>query len=75
VLFVKLDLTTQSSRKQAEFMIAALGLGEHWPRHGGKTGFILLIDPATNRVVEMLTKQHDFKQMAAAIDRAIGEAG
>lgn len=73
VLFVTLDLTTQSSRKQAEYMTAALGLGGHWPTYGGKTGFILLIDPATNEVVEVLTKRHDLKQMVSAIDRAIGD--
>lgn len=53
-LFVTLDLTDKKSR-QREYLMAALGLGDVWRDHSGKTGFALVIDPTTKRVAGKLT--------------------
>lgn len=72
VLFVEIDLTNQTTTRQAQFMLAALGAGDLWATYGGKTGFILLLDGQTREVVGKLTKDQDFKQMVAAIQQAAG---
>ncbi len=74
VLFVTLDMTTQSQRKQAEYHAAALGIGDLWPTYGKKTGLILLIDAQSRKVVGTLNKTHDIKQMGSALKRAIADA-
>ena len=53
-LSVKLDQTDKDS-KQAEYMLAALGLGDLWKEHAGKTGYVLLVDTATKKVVSTIT--------------------
>jgi len=74
VLFLELDHTSEPSRRQAEYLAAALGLQEVWKENGGTTGFILLIDADTREVLAKLTKDQDIKvmgsQLLAAIDRA-----
>ncbi len=59
VLFVRLDLTDQRGRSQAEYMVASLGIGKLWTSLGeGKTtGQIVLIDPTGKSVVQ--TIPHD----------------
>jgi len=75
VLFVELDLTNTTTHRQAEYMAAALGVGELWPEYGEKTGFILLIDQETKRVVATLTRDMDIKQMGAALTEAVAASG
>ena len=70
VLRVTLDQTDRES-PQAEYLLAALGLGELWKEHAGKTGFILLVDPETRRVVGRVTSDMDAAAMVRSIDRAI----
>jgi len=74
VLFLELDHTSEPSRRQAEYLAAALGLQEVWEENGGTTGFILLIDANTREVLAKLTKDQDIKvmgsQLLEAIDRA-----
>ncbi|MEX2307155.1 MAG: thioredoxin domain-containing protein [Pirellulales bacterium] len=69
VLFARLDLTDRRSRKQAAYLMTMLGLQEAWEGAGAgqKTGFILLIDPATKQPVGQLTADQDVKQMKAAL--------
>lgn len=69
-LFVKLDQTDKNSH-QAEYMLAALRLGNLWKEHAGKTGYVLLVNPRTNKVVAQLTADQDVESMQAAIVRAI----
>ncbi len=66
VLFVTLDLTNISTRNQSELLAAALGLQSVYKNNPG-TGFILLVDPKTHRVVKKLTADQDIKTMSKAI--------
>jgi thiol-disulfide isomerase/thioredoxin len=67
VLFTRLDLTDSSSRKQARYLMTTLGLNEVWQASGAgeKTGFILLVDAGSKKVVGRLTAEQDLKQMKA----------
>lgn len=69
-LTVKLDQTDKDS-KQAEFMLAALGLGDLWKEHAGKTGYVLLVDTATKKVVSTITYQQDVKEIKATLMSAL----
>ncbi len=70
LLTVKLDKSDRDS-KQAEYMLAALGLGELWREHAGKTGYVLLVDAETKRVVDTLTRAHDTQTMTSKLRQAI----
>jgi hypothetical protein len=69
-LTVKLDQTDPKSR-QAEYMLAALGLGDLWKDHGGKTGFVLLVDARTRKVVSTITPAQDVKEIKATLAAAV----
>ena len=71
VLFVTLDGTTESGRRQSQYHAAALGLNEVWRSHGGKTGFVLLVDAKTRKVVTKLTKDKSLKEMGKSLQSAI----
>lgn len=72
VLFVELDQTTSAGRKQAGFLLNAMGGKSVWKEYGGKTGFILLLNPEDMSVVGKLTKENGFKDMVKAIGKARG---
>ncbi len=70
VLFVELDLTTSAQSDQAGYLMNVIGGEDIWSEYGGKTGFILLIDPEEMNVVGKLTRDMGFKEMVAAIHDA-----
>ena len=69
-LFVRIDQTDKRSR-QAEYLVASLGLGELWKEHGGHTGFTLLVDPRSKRVTARLTADQDVESMTSALKAAL----
>lgn len=69
-LFVKLDFTDDKTSQQAKYMLASLGMNEAWAEHGGKTGFVLLVDPETGEVQDRLTADMDSSQMQRTVARA-----
>ncbi len=69
-LFIKLDQTDKDSH-QAEYMVAALGIADLWKEHAGKTGYVLLVNPRTKKVVATLTADQDTETMQAALASAI----
>ena len=69
VLFVKLDLTNATKRHQSELMAGALGIGDFFAKNNGKTGFVLLVDSASGKVVGKLTKDMDAGQIAKTIKK------
>lgn len=69
-LNVKLDQTDKGSR-QAEYMLAALGLGDLWKEHAGKTGFVLLVDAKTRKVVSTITYKQDVKEIKSTLMAAL----
>ncbi|TVR52128.1 MAG: thioredoxin [Puniceicoccaceae bacterium] len=69
-LFVTLDLTNDETRRQAELLAAALGLGDIYAERGGRTGAMLVVNRATGKVVETVTREDD----AAAVVRKVKAA-
>ena len=67
VLFVTLDFTNDRSKKQAEYLAAALGLNEIWRSNGIKTGQVLIIDAQKKEVVQTLLATDDVKRMRAKL--------
>jgi len=74
VLYITLDQTRDHQRQQAAWLAGQLGLGQVWAEHGGKTGFILLIDAETKAVVARLSRDQDIKAMGAALTEAVTAA-
>lgn len=74
VLYVVLDQTREFDRTQSQFMANAMGLDSVWEEHGGKTGFVLLIDASTKEVVQRLSYEQNLKQMGAALKDAVRSA-
>lgn len=69
-LTVKLDQTDKDS-KQAQYMLAALGLGDLWKEHAGKTGYVLLVDAKTHKVVSTITYQQEIKEIKSTLMAAL----
>ena len=70
-LFVKLDQTDKESQ-QAEFLLASLGMGELWKEHAGRTGYALVIEPKSKRVVATLQATQTEEAMNNALKTALG---
>lgn len=69
-LFVKLDLTDGHAKKQSEYLMSELGMGDIWTQHGGSTGFALVIDAETDRVLSRI----NFNSSAEEIGERIAGA-
>lgn len=71
VLYLEFDQTREFDRRQSAFMAHTLGLERVWDEHGGTTGFVLLIDPESKRVLKRLGHEQNLKQMGAAIQETL----
>lgn len=71
VLFVEVDLTTGRTRRQAGYLMAALGLEDVWKRQNGRTGELLLIERTENRVLSTFGQEDELSTMAAVLGRAL----
>lgn len=69
-LTVKLDQSDKDSH-QAEYMLAALGLGDLWKQHAGKTGYVLLVDAKTHKVVSTITSMQEVKEIKSTLMAAL----
>lgn len=69
-LTVKLDQTDKDS-KQAEYLLAALGLGDLWKDNAGKTGFVLLVDAKSHKVLSTITSMQEVKEIKSTLMAAL----
>lgn len=69
-LTVKLDQTDKESR-QAEYMLAALGYGDLWKENAGKTGYVLLVDAKTHKVLSTITYKQDVSEIRSMLMAAL----
>lgn len=74
VLYVEFDQTREFGKRQSAYMAQAIGLDTVWAEHGGKTGFVLLIDATTKKVMQRLSHEQGLKQMGAALQDAVANA-
>ena len=74
VLYIVLDHTRTYNRRQSQYLVTTLGLDKVWAEYGGKTGFILLIDGESRKVLNTLTRENNLKQMGASLLAAVEHA-
>lgn len=70
VLFVTFDMTDEKTQKQTAMLANALKLEDHFSENAGKTGFILMIDPKNNNVLDRITKSDSTEEMEKKIAAA-----
>lgn len=75
VLFVTLDLTDEATTEQSRMMAHLLGLSGAFRKHAPKTGYVLLIDPATKTVRAKLTKRDSHNDMRIKLKNALRAGG
>ena len=71
VLFTRADQTDDFAKEQSALLAAALGLGEVYAAQGGKTGYMLLLDASSHRVLGKLTKLQEEAELKQAIADAL----
>lgn len=69
VLFVTLDMTSDVTRRQSEFLAGKLKIGRVWAEQRDRVGVIKLIDAQDKRVVETINIGGGHKKVEAAIRR------
>ncbi len=67
-------MTNECTIRQSKFLASALGLDGGWKSPAPKTGYVLLVDPKSRRVLGKLTKNDTVKAMSTALDRALAKA-
>jgi len=67
ILFIKLDFTNNQTKHQANLLGAELGLADILKQNYRRTGFILVIDPKTKKVLKKLTADDDVYSMESKI--------
>ncbi len=72
--FVRLDLTSDTTRAAAKERAERLGLGEIFESHSGKTGFALIIDASTGAIVGELRASQELDAMRGLLTQSLLEA-
>lgn len=70
VQFVKLDLTDDETKAEAERVAKLLGVERFYVAQNGRTGEVVLIDSASGRRVGELKPSQNFERMYGAVQRA-----
>ncbi len=71
ILFTRVDLTNDFTKEQSALLASQLGLNAAYAENAPKTGFMLLIDPATGRVLSKLTKTQNEDELRAEIKKVL----
>ena len=71
VLFVRWDLTDETTQHQAKMMASALGLSKAYDENEGKTGFMMLYSAESGEKLAMITTKFDVDEIAAIIKEYI----
>lgn len=74
VLFLRLDLTDDTRREQAQLLMASLGIEHIWDTQRGRTGELLLVDARAMRRITTLNQDNDAEQMFVALTKALAYA-
>ena len=70
VLFVTLDLSNETTQRQAAMLVSALGLEKVWTGDMSRMGSIVFVDGATREIISTVM-QVDTKKVAAAMHKAV----
>ncbi|MGH8018818.1 MAG: thioredoxin family protein [Opitutaceae bacterium] len=71
IMFTRVDITDDFTKEQSALLAAQLGLSAAYAENAPKTGFMLLIDPSTGRVLDKLAKTQTEDELKAAINKAL----
>ena len=71
VLYVELDFTDKGTIHQTKLKAAALGIDGYLKKAGSKTGYMVLINPATQEELARFTKENKADDIAATIKEKI----
>lgn len=71
LLHVKLDQTNDFTKHQAAMLAGALGMDKAWKDFNGKTGFVLLVDAKTKKVIGKITSDQSVEQMDKSLMAAM----
>lgn len=71
ILFTRVDLTDDFTKEQSVLLASQLGFTATYTENAPKTGFMLLLDPATGRVLSKLTKTQSEEELRAEIKKAL----
>ena len=74
ILFTRFDLTDEFTNDQAARYAALLGLENYYTENAGKTGYMLLIDSHSKKVLGRINKQDSPEAMKAALTKALSGA-
>jgi thiol-disulfide isomerase/thioredoxin len=74
VLFVRLDLTDDTTKHQAAMMAAVMGISDLYESNSGKTGFMLLIDAESGEKLAQLTQKLEVGDIASKIQSSVKTA-
>jgi thiol-disulfide isomerase/thioredoxin len=75
ILFTRFDLTDEFTNDQAARYAALLGLENYYTENAGKTGYMLLIDSQSKKVLGRINKQDSSEAMKAALTSALAGKG
>ncbi len=71
VLFTRVDFTDDFTKEQSDLFASYLNLGSTYTEQGRKTGYMLLIDPESKRVLGKLMKTQSEAELKAEIEKAL----
>jgi thiol-disulfide isomerase/thioredoxin len=71
ILFTRFDLTDDFTKDQSAQYAALLGLENYYQENAGKTGYMLLIDRQSKKVLGRITKQNSPEEIKAAFSNAL----
>ncbi|MBI1194845.1 MAG: hypothetical protein GC138_03230 [Gammaproteobacteria bacterium] len=67
ILFLTLDMTDEVTKYQAAMLAGTVGLDSLYAENAGKTGYMLIIDANTRKVIGKLTKGDAVETIAAKL--------
>jgi thiol-disulfide isomerase/thioredoxin len=73
ILFTRFDLTDEFTNDQSARYAALLGLANYYTENAGKTGYMLLIDSQSKKVLGRINKQDSSEAMKAALTSALAD--
>jgi len=70
ILFLKLDMTDEETKKQAAMLANVMGLEDYYKKNEGKTGFMLLIDSQDKQLVNSISRNDSVEEIEAKFSKA-----
>lgn len=69
VKFVTFDFSTEDAKMKSKEMAKEMGIEDVYAEYKGKTGFVLLVDADSKKVLEKLTAKQSAEDMMAVVHK------